>query len=131
MAKLGTNLAKIILPIVWLAVVGVAIFLAIKRYEHSIHLYIVIGIAIGMLVLFALNYAPRKFRQRPFAELVAHLFVGFLILMAILALAVSLVKGYKRFGLLGNAALMLFLITFVTIFVDYVKDFKKNSDKRK
>jgi NhaP-type Na+/H+ or K+/H+ antiporter len=131
MTRPKTKFARILFPVLWLAVVCGAVILAIKRNEQGIDLYIIIGIALGMLVLFAVGYLPQKLRKEPFTELVGHLFVGFLILVAILTLATALAKGYERFGIFGAAVLVLFLITFIRIFFDYVKDFRKNARKRR
>lgn len=116
----------IFLSLIWLAVVFGAVALAIaRRDQYGITTYIVIGIAVGMLVIFAINYLPKKTQRKSSSDLIGKLATGLLILCAILILAVSLVKGYKNFGIVGNGALLLFLFVFVRIFIDFVKDFDK------
>jgi len=118
----------ILLSIVWLAVVCGAAALAIARRETlGISAYIIIGGAIVMLVLFAVDRLPRGLENKLPTELIGNLFTGLLILFAILILGVSLLKGYRNLGIIGSGILALFLIVFLRIFADYVRDFWKKS----
>lgn len=123
-----SKLKTVVLSFVWLAVVCGAVALAItRRAEQGITAYIIVGLATVMLALFGINHLPRKVQKKSSTDLFGKLFLGLLILFAILILSVSLIKGFRTFGIIGNGVLILFLITFIRIFIDYVKDFNKAS----
>ena len=122
----------IFLSVIWLATVCGAVILAImRRDQYGTLSYVAVGAGVVMLVVFAVEYLPRRIQRRLLAELLGHLSVGLLILFAIVILAASLVKGYRNFGVLGSGVLLLFLITFIRIFISYMKDFKKQPRTRK
>jgi peptidoglycan/LPS O-acetylase OafA/YrhL len=119
----ASKIGSILLAVVWVAVVCAAVALAIARREtQGVYTYIILGMAALMLLLFAVNYLPRWPQTERSAETVGKFSLGLLLLCIIILLAVSLVKGYRTIGLIGDAALLLFLVTFVRIFVSYVKD---------
>lgn len=57
--------------------------------------------------------------------LIDKLFVGLLLLLVIAFLAYMMITGYSNFGLLGSGFLLLFLVTFIRIFISFVKDASK------
>ena len=129
--RLELRFRTILLSLIWLATVCGAVSLAIvRRDQRGIFSYLAVGAGVVMLVVFAVDRLPWKVQKKSFAELLGHLSVGLLILFAILILAASLVKGYRNFGVLGNGVLLLFLITFIRIFISYVKDFTKRRRMR-
>jgi len=116
----------ILLSGIWLATVCVTVTLAIaRRDEYGITSYLIAGAAAVMLAVFVVAHLPRRLQRRYVAELLGKLSVGLLILFAIFILAASLVKGYRNLGVLGTGVLILFLVTFVRIFISYVKDLNK------
>jgi len=120
---------------VWLAVVVGAVYLALtRREEYGRSGLIVVAIAFFMLVSFALAFLPRSLKKAPASELLSRLTTGGLILCAIAVLVYSIIAGFRNYGVVGNAVLILFAVVFVRIFVDYVKSFgkakKRSSTKR-
>ena len=130
MAKSKSRIRIIVFNLLWLGVVCGAAALAIaRRDEEGAFSYLSIGLAVVMLVLFAIGNMPRRLQKKNLAELLGKLSVGLLILFAIFILATTLIKGYNNFGLLGSGVLILFLFTFIRIFISYMKDFDKPAGK--
>ena len=49
----------------------------------------------------------------------------FLKAFAISIIAATMIKGHRNYGLLGNGFLILFLVTFIRIFINYVRYVEK------
>ena len=132
MAGSKSKINTILISMLWLGGVCGAMILAIKRrHEQGMFSYLSMGLGAVMLVLFVLGYLPRRLKKKDLTELIDKLFVGLLLLFAISIIAATLIKGYRNFGLLGNGFLILFLVTFIRIFINYVKHVKKEMGTKK
>lgn len=124
-----SKIGAILLAVVWLAVVAAAVFIAVTRREgYGSLAYIAPGMAAAMLVIFALTYLPRRLKDSPWAEGLGELAVAVLILFAIAILAMAILSTNN--GIVGTAALVLFLLAFIRIFRDYMKHLKRSRAKR-
>jgi hypothetical protein len=135
MRKLSAGTVRIIsvlLSIVWLAVVGTAIWLAVTRFDrYGVLSLVAIGIAVVMLAIFVVERLGRKRGSSGTGRPAANWLTGALILGAVVMLVASVVKGYGNLGLGGSAVLILFALAFVRIFIDFVRDARKPGPGRK
>ena len=123
------RVVHVLLAVVWLAVVGLGMFLAItRREEYGYSAYIALGIGAAMLVIFVLNYLPRNVQKKTAAEWAGDLATAVLILGAVAVLGYSIVVG--KHGIFGTLVLLVFFITFIRIFRDYVKHLQEKRNRK-
>ena len=123
-----SRIRTVLLSLIWLAVVGGAVALAItRREEYGASAFIAVGIAVFMLVIFVISFLPKRIQSKSLSDLLGKLSVGALILLAIAVLGYSLVKGPR--GILATGILVLFLVSFMRIFIDYLKHVSKSSEE--
>ena len=121
MSKLSKRLLTVLLSVVWLAVVGTGLFLAItRREEYGFGAYIAIGIAVFMLAIFGLTLLPKRIQKKKSSDLAGKLSVAALVLLAIAVLVYHIIVA--RPGIFGTAVLGLFTFVFVRIFIDLMKE---------
>ncbi len=126
MAGSRSKINTIVVSILWVGGVCGAMVLAIKRRdEQGMFSYLSMGLGVVMLVLFVAGYLPRRLKKKNLVALIDKLFVGLLLLLVIAFLAYMVITGYSNFGLLGTGFLLLFLVTFIRIFISFVKDSRK------
>ena len=120
MLSATSKVRTILLSLLWLSVVCGGVALAIsRREEYGGSALIAVGIAVFMLILFVISFIPKRLRDKSFPEFLGRLSVGALILLAIAVLGYGLVKGPR--GILTTGIFVLFLVSFVRIFIDYLK----------
>lgn len=125
-----SKLLNVLLCAAWLAVVAVAVGLAFARWRQApVTGVIVLVIAAAMLVVFVISFLPKKARHAPMAGSLGRWAVGALLVGAIAALAATLVMGFRKLGVIGVVAVSFFLVTFVRIFLDFIKDARKAERK--
>jgi drug/metabolite transporter (DMT)-like permease len=123
---------KVALHIVWLAVVLGGLAIVVFRFEeHGIWGIGAILVGVAMLVIYALSFFTTTDGRAGLANLVSDYALALLILGAIAVLAISLITGFRRFGLGVDLILLLFLGVFVGIFRDYLKHLKSKKNRRK
>ena len=127
MTKPKSKIKIIFLSLIWIGgVCGAAILMMARRDEQGIHAYLAVGLAVAMLLSFAVAYLPRKLQGKNFAELSEKLSTGLVLLFVILILAAFLIKGYKNIGIFGSGVVLLFLFTFIRLFISFIKDSSKS-----
>ena len=129
-SHLSRKLIMAFLACVWLAVVAASVYIAAtRRQEYGPFAYIAPGMAVFMLALFVLAFLPHKGSEPPLRERVGLLSVGALILFALAALGFALVQS--RGSLAGLIALGLFFVTFVRIFVAWLRHYLGLDNRRR
>jgi len=127
--RLRKKITTFFLGLVWVGVVVVAVIIAVTRREEYGHFaYVVPGMAVLMLILFALAFLPKKISGKSFAERLGELCTGGLLLIVLVVLGVAVYQ--KRDSILGIGVLVLFFITFLRIFIDWVKHCTNPRPKR-
>jgi|GEM_PF-4468509 len=121
----------VLLALIWLAVVGGAVALAVtRREEYGVSdAPITVGIAVFMLIIFVISFLPKKLQGKSLPDLLGKLSVGALILFAIAVLSYAIIKGPR--GILATGILVLFLASFVRIFINYLKNIGKSKGKKR
>jgi peptidoglycan/LPS O-acetylase OafA/YrhL len=123
----GTRRARaVVLAAVWLAVVAASVWIVVtRRAEYGWWVYVVPAMAAFILVCFAAAMLPKQWRRVPGAEVLGHLSVGGLILAAVGVLGYAFVSQVRAGGIVGAGVILLFLVCFVRIFRDYVRDWRR------
>ena len=132
--SMGRNRSKVpvvLLSLVWLAVVlGAVTLVVVRREEYGFQAYVTLGIAALMLVVFVIALLPRRLQRAAAAESLGTWATGGLILLIVLTLAGSLVKGFPNLGLFGSLVLLLFLAVFIEIFIRFIREHTRGKSKR-
>jgi len=130
MAKRKSKIPGIIFGVVWLAVVGACAFLAVARADqYGGFSIIAVFIAVLMVILFFITVSPAKIQKHPFTERLGNYATGFLIFGAICVLVFHLVKTFARTGFIGNIVVVFFIVVFIRILVDFIRDAGKRKRK--
>lgn len=121
-SKATRQIFTICLAILWLAVVGLAGYLAITRYEiYGYAAYIVPALALFMLLIFALAFLPKSVSATPLGKRLGHLATGALILLVLIVLGVEVVRSWhKPFNAL---VLGFFFLALLGIFRDWLRSY--------
>ena len=128
--RLRKKITTLFLGVVWVGVVVVAVIIAVARREEYGHFaYVVPGMAVFMLILFALAFLPKKISAKSFAEKLGELCTGGLLLIVLVVLGVAVYQ--KRGSVIGVAVLVLFFVAFLRIFIDWVKHYTNPRPKRR
>ncbi len=123
---------KIALNIAWIAIVLAGMATAVVQFrQHTAWAIAAILIGSAMLVIYAAAFAVKIPRLANFANRASDYAVALLIIGAILVLAASLILGFRRFGLVVDLVLVLFLCVFLGILRDYLKHLRKKAVRRK
>jgi hypothetical protein len=121
---------NIALNIAWLAVVLAGLAIVVFRFEqYGIWGIVAIVVGITMLVLYASSFFTKTGRYAGLANRLSDYSLAVLIFGAIAVLAISLITGFRRFGLAADLILLLFLGVFVGIFRDYLKYLRKKKHR--
>ena len=135
----GSKLAKGLLLLVWLAVVGGAVFLAVtRREEYGDYVIPIVFMAGFMLVLFVLTLRPAKRKGKdkqkeksPGADRLGMVVTGLLIATVLLILVLHFVKTVRTTSLFGNGVILFFIVMMARILIDFIRDMRKPKRKRR
>ena len=124
------TILSVLLPFVWIAVVGLSVFLVLKRREeYGLWVYIVPAMAAFMRFIFTIALLPARWRTATSSQFLGNLSVGALILAALVVLGHAMVKGCH--GLFGSIVLLLIFVVFVRIFIDFLKHCRSRKHQKK
>ena len=127
-ARWRTNL----LCALWLVVVLGGIILAlIHREQYGISTPAIISLGIFMLIIFITAFLPRRLQDLPLTKNTSRWATAFLILSAILFLALTLVMSFPQYGLAGSGVILLFMIALSGALRDYIRDMRKKNNRGK
>jgi len=116
------RIKTVLLALCWLAVVGLAVYLAVTQYDvYGYAAYLVPAMAVFMLVIFVLAFLPKAASDTPLGKRLGHLATGALILLVLIVLGVETIRRWRT----PFSAMILgfFFIVFVGIFRDWLKSY--------
>jgi hypothetical protein len=123
------RIMTVLLALFWLAVVGLAVYLAVTRYEvYGYASYLVPAMAVFMLVIFVLAFLPKAASDTPLGKRLGHLATGALILLVLLVLFVETIRRWRT----PFSALVLgfFFVIFLGIFRDWLRSYLQPKPSR-
>lgn len=116
------RLITVLLTLLWLAVVGLAVYLAVTRSDvYGYAAYLVPAMALCMLVIFALAHLPKSASDTPLGKRLGHLATGVLIMLVLIVLGVETMRRWRT--PLSAIVLGCFFLIFLGIFRDWLKFF--------
>ena len=116
----GRKILTFILAIVWLLVVGMAVWIVLtRRAQYGYFVYLVPAMAVLMLVLFTLAFLRKDLSESLAGRRIGDFATGGLILLVLVVLGLALAKQ-RRIGI-GPIALAVFFYVFLRIFLDWLR----------
>ena len=118
---LRRKIVTFLLAAAWLGIIAVSVYIAVTRREkYGYFAYTVPTMAVFMLVLFVLAFLPKSQSESRPSQWLGKLATGALILIVI---GVLIAAAFNHRGsVVGFAVMILFLVTFVQIFISWLKE---------
>lgn len=119
-----------LLALVWLAIVGVAVYLAVTRSAvYGYAAYLVPAMALFMLVIFTLAFLPPSASETPLGKRLGHLATGALILLVLIVLGLETIRRWRT--PVSALVLGLFFVIFLGIFRDWLQSYRHPEKRRR
>jgi len=123
MSKRQSKAIFILLSVFWVLIVVLGILLVAFRFEeYGFGGLLALGLGVLMLIVFTVIHLPKRIQVKSFVRRIDRWAMGLLLFAVVLFLAYSIVQGFHRFGLIGSGVLLLFLVVFLRILRDYVRE---------
>lgn len=84
-----------------------------------------------MLIIFITAFLPSRLQDLPLTKMTSRWATAFLILSAILFLALTLVMSFPQYGLAGSGVILLFMVVLTGALRDYIRDMRKKNNRDK
>jgi O-antigen/teichoic acid export membrane protein len=122
----------ILLCALWLGIVlGGIILTLLHREQYGVSTPAITSLGIFMLIIFITAFLPSRLQDLPLTKMTSRWATAFLILSAILFLALTLVMSFPQYGLAGSGVILLFMVVLTGALRDYIRDMRKKNNRDK